>query len=102
MIESVQATTACFGLRPVANALGTGLCMIAIFGIGRSASLQSFSIVRWSSGYSSSSMIREPVLQSTSLSEKKNWTRPMTTASPTIRKILTEGKSSTSTVMNTR
>jgi len=50
MIESVQATTACFVLLPVANAFGTGLCMMAILGFGRSASAQSFSTVRWSSG----------------------------------------------------
>ena len=46
MIESVQQTTACFGLLPVANAFGTGLCMMAIFGMGRSASWHSFSTVR--------------------------------------------------------
>ena len=100
MIESVQATTACFGLLPVANAFGTGLCMIAIFGIGRSAALHRSPIIRWSSGYSSSAMIRAPVDQSTSLSEKKYWTRPIPTANRMITQVPTPN--ARSTVMNTR
>ena len=42
MIESVQATTACFGLRPVANAFGTGVWMIATRGFGIPASCGKF------------------------------------------------------------
>ncbi|KAF5056320.1 hypothetical protein DSECCO2_368400 [anaerobic digester metagenome] len=73
MIESVTATTAFFGLLPVANAFGTGDAMIPILGLGRPALVARLSTMRCNSGYSSSSTIRVLVLQSTSLSEKKNW-----------------------------
>ena len=102
IIESVQQTTACFGFRPVANAFGTGLCIMAIFGRGRSASLQSFSTIIWSSGYSSPSITRAPVDQSTILSEKKYWTSPIPTARMTNNQILALGNTTISIVMNTR
>ena len=48
----MTATAACFGLRPVANAFGTGVSMIATRGFGRSAIAQSRSIIACSSGAS--------------------------------------------------
>ena len=73
MIESVTATTACFGLLPVANALGTGVCMMATRGFGIPAPVAHRSTILWSSGYSSGSITRALVLQSTRRSEKKYW-----------------------------
>ncbi len=70
MIESVTATTAFFGLRPVANAFGTGDTIIPTFGLGRPALAARLSTIRCNSGYSSSPTILVLVLQSTSLSEK--------------------------------
>ncbi len=45
-IESVTATTACFGDRPVANAFGTVEGMTATRGMGIPASVESLSTVR--------------------------------------------------------
>ena len=46
----VTATAECFGLRPVANAFGTSVGMIATRGLGRSAIAQSRSIMSCSAG----------------------------------------------------
>ena len=46
---AVTATAACFGLRPVANAFGTSVGMIATRGFGRSAMAQSRSTIACSS-----------------------------------------------------
>jgi hypothetical protein len=46
----VTATAECFGLRPVANALGTSVGINATRGFGRSDIAQSRSTIAWSSG----------------------------------------------------
>ena len=69
----VTQTAACFGERPVANAFGTGVSMIATFGFGRSAIAQRRSIMSCSSGASSRLTILAPAARRASLSEVKYW-----------------------------
>ena len=79
----MTATAACFGLRPVANAFGTGVSMIATRGFGRSAIAQRRAIIACSSGASLSSTTFAPEALSASLSEVKYWksARPRTITS---------------------
>ena len=49
-VRGVTATAACFGMRPVANAFGTSVSMIATLGFGRSAMAQSRSTMSCSAG----------------------------------------------------
>ena len=82
----VTATAACFGLRPVAKALGTSVSTIAIFGLGRSASAQSRSTMSCNSGAWSRSTTFAPAAASASLSEVKYWKKAiaaMITSIPT-------------------
>ena len=66
----VTATTELFGLRPVANALGTWVSMTAIFfGLGMSAIAASRSTMPCSSGSSCAVTTLAPVVISTSRSE---------------------------------
>jgi len=65
----VTQTAACFGDRPVAKAFGTGVSMIATFGLGRSASAQSRSTMSCSSGASSRVTTLAPEAASAILSE---------------------------------
>ena len=62
-------TAACFGERPVANAFGTGVSMIAIFGFGRSAIPQRRSTMSCSCGASSRETTLAPAAASASLSD---------------------------------
>ena len=73
----VTATAACFGLRPVANALGTSVSTIATRGIGSSAIAASRSIVSKSCGASSRSITFAPAARSASLSDVKYWKNAM-------------------------
>ena len=69
----VAHTTACFGLRPVANALGMSVSAIATCGFGMSAAAHSLSTIAWSSGASCgvtmrpcirrANLVGEPVLE---------------------------------------
>ena len=77
----VTATAAFFGLRPVANAFGIWVSMIATFGLGRSASAQRRSIMSWSAGASSRSTILAPEASSASFADEKYW---KTAIAPTI------------------
>ncbi len=65
----VTQTAACLGERPVANAFGTGVSMIAIFGFGRSAIAQRRSTTSCSAGASSRVTTFAPAAASASLSE---------------------------------
>ena len=69
----VTATTACFGLRPVANAFGTSVGMMATRGFGRSAIAQSRSTMSCSSGACSRSTTFAPEAASAILSDVKYW-----------------------------
>ena len=69
----MTATAACFGLRPVANAFGTSVSMIATCGFGRSAIAHRRSTISCSSGASSRSTTFAPEAASASLSEVKYW-----------------------------
>ena len=65
----MTATTARFWLRPVANAFGTSVGMIATRGFGRSAIAARRSTIAWSSGASSGSTTFAPEASSAILSE---------------------------------
>ena len=60
-------------MRPVANAFGTGVSMIATFGFGRSAMAQRRSIMSCSAGAWSRSTIFAPEATSASLADEKYW-----------------------------
>ena len=62
-------TAACFGERPVANAFGTGVSMIATFGFGRSAIAHRRSTMSCSCGASSRVTTFAPEAARASLSE---------------------------------
>jgi hypothetical protein len=83
----VTATAECFGLRPVANAFGTSVSMIATRGFGRSASAQRRSTSACSSGASCGVTTRAPDAASASRSDVKNCTIEtiaMITTMPTV------------------
>ena len=65
----MTATAACCGLRPVANAFGTGVSITATRGFGRSAIAQSRSTMSCSSGAWSRETTFAPEAASASLSE---------------------------------
>ena len=65
----VTQTAACFGERPVANAFGTAVSMIATFGFGRSALAHSRSPMSCSAGASSRETTFAPAAASASLSD---------------------------------
>ncbi len=65
----VTATTACCGLRPVANAFGTSVSTTATRGFGSPAIAHSRSTMACSSGASCSETIFAPDAASASLSE---------------------------------
>ena len=65
----VTHTAACFGERPVANAFGTGVSMIATLGFGRSAIAQRRSTMSCSAGASSRETTFAPAAARASLSE---------------------------------
>ena len=82
MIPVVQATVAFFCERPSAKAFGMSMSATAIFGLGRSAWMQSRSIIACSPGASSGETSLAPIADSASLSEKKscaNESAPMIT-----------------------
>ena len=82
----VTATTAFFGLRPVAKALGTWVSMIAIFfGLGMSYIWARRSIVECSRGSSCADTSLAPVDMRTSLSDMKYWMSTPIRANPSIR-----------------
>ena len=86
MIPVVAHTVAVFWLRPTANAFGTAMSATAILGFGRSAWMQSFSIIAWSPGASCGETSWAPIARSASLSEKSSWaseSAPMTTTTVT-------------------
>ena len=72
MIPVVAHTTALFFERPIANAFGIGVSATAIFGLGRSAWMQSFSIIAWSPGACSGVTCFAPMEASAILSERKS------------------------------
>ena len=69
----VAQTTARFGVRPVANALGRSESAIATAGFGRSDIAHSRSITPCSSGASSGVTSRPPIENSAILSEYQYW-----------------------------
>ena len=81
---SVTATAACFGLRPVANALGTSVGMMATLGFGRSAIAQRRSTIAWSSGACSGVTTFAPEAARAILSEVKYWKNASPTTMSTI------------------
>ena len=81
---SVTATAACFGLRPVANALGTSVGMIATRGFGRSAIAQRRSTMAWSSGACSRWTTLAPEAARAILSDVKYWKKASAPSSRTI------------------
>ena len=72
MMPVVAQTTALFWERPIANAFGTGVSATAIFGFGRSAWMQSRSIIAWSPGASWGETSFAPIAASASLSERNS------------------------------
>ena len=72
MIPVVAHTTALFFERPIANAFGTAVSATAIFGFGRSAWMQSFSIIAWRPGACSGVTSFAPIEASAILSERKS------------------------------
>ena len=72
MIPVVAQTTALFFERPIANAFGTGVSATAILGLGRSAWMQSFSIIAWRPGACSGVTTLAPIDASAILSERKS------------------------------
>jgi hypothetical protein len=72
MIPVVAQTTAPFLERPIANAFGTGVSATAIFGFGRSAWMQSFSIIACRPGACSGVVTFAPIDASAILSERKS------------------------------
>jgi hypothetical protein len=72
MMPVVAQTVALFWLRPAAKAFGTSVSATAIFGFGRSAWMQSFSIIEWSPGASCGETSFAPMERSASLSEKSS------------------------------
>ena len=73
----MTATTACFWLRPVAKAFGTGVSTIATRGFCRSAIAARRSIISCSFGASSGLTIFAPEARRASLSEVKYWKSAM-------------------------
>ena len=73
MMPVVAHTVAFFCERPIANALGTSMSATAIFGFGRSAWMQSRSIIECSPGASAGETSFAPIAASASLSEKNSW-----------------------------
>ena len=83
MMPVVAHTVAFFWDRPSANALGTGVSATAIFGLGRSAWMQSRSIIACRPGACSGETSLAPIEASASLSEVNSCSSarpPMTTA----------------------
>ena len=72
MIPVVAQTVAFFCERPIANAFGTSVSATAIFGLGRSAWMQSRSIIACRPGASSGETSLAPIAASPSLSERKS------------------------------
>ncbi len=82
MMPVVAQTVALFWLRPIANAFGTSVSATAMRGFGRSAWMQSFSIIAWRPGASCGETSFAPIADSASLSERNSWpsdSAPMTT-----------------------
>jgi len=73
MIPVVAHTVAVLGERPIANAFGIALCITPTRGLGRSAWMQSRSIIACSSGASCGETSRTPMARSAILSEKNTW-----------------------------
>ena len=88
----VTHTAACFGERPVANAFGTGVSMIATRGFGRSASAHSRSTMSCSAGASSRLTTFAPAAARASLSEVKYWKTAIATMITSIGAIPTPAK----------
>ena len=67
MMPVVAHTVALFCERPIANAFGTSVSATAIFGFGRSAWMQSRSIIAWRPGASSGETSLAPIAASAEL-----------------------------------
>ena len=86
-MPTVTATSAFFGLRPVAKAFGTMLLMTATLGIGMPAFMATRSTIAKSSGSCSRLTSFAPVDHMIILSERKYWT-PTNTATITPIKMI--------------
>ena len=73
MIPVVAQTVALLGERPIAKAFGTSVSATAILGLGRSAWMQSRSIIAWRPGASSGETSLAPIAARPSLSERNSW-----------------------------
>ena len=99
MMPVVAQTVALFWERPVANAFGTAVSATAIFGFGRSAWMQSRSIIACSPGASSGETSLAPIAESASLSEKNSWASDSAPITTTI--VTTPAPAAISTPMKT-
>ena len=72
MMPVVAHTVALFWERPIANAFGTSVSATQILGFGRSAWMQSRSIIACRPGASSGVTSLAPIAARPSLSERKN------------------------------
>ena len=73
MMPVVAHTVALFWLRPQAKAFGRSVSATAMRGFGRSAWMQSFSIIACRPGASCGETSFAPIADSASLSEKSSW-----------------------------
>ena len=75
MMPVVAHTVALFWERPIAKAFGTWVSATAMRGFGRSAWMQSRSIIACRPGASSGETSLAPIADSASLSEKNSWAK---------------------------